>query len=302
MPGTLHAWNASDLTQEIWNSNLQPADVLGSFAKFVSPLVANGRVYVPTFSNELAIYGTKSSAQGSSAAPQVASVLNGASFIQESVSPGEIVAIFGANVGPSTQLPAKNGTKGAVSNTLGNVQQLFDNVASPLLKVSASNVRTVVPFGVSGTTQMVLQTAAGQSSVASLPVVAATPALFTSSGLGSGQASALNQDGSVNSATNPATAGSVISLFATGLGQTSPNGVDGAIVGSALSTPNLPISANVGGLASEIVYAGAAPGMIDGTFQINVRLPLNVATGPVVLLVLQAGAAIGQTGVWISIQ
>ena len=38
-PGMLHAWNASDLTQELWNSNLQAGDVLGSFAKFVSPLI-----------------------------------------------------------------------------------------------------------------------------------------------------------------------------------------------------------------------------------------------------------------------
>ena len=48
VPGTLHAWNASDLTDELWNSDLRAGDVLGSFAKFVSPLVANGRVYVPT--------------------------------------------------------------------------------------------------------------------------------------------------------------------------------------------------------------------------------------------------------------
>ena len=61
-PGTLHAWNASDLTQELWNSSLQAADVLGSFAKFASPLVANGYVYVPTLSNQLVVYGLHSTA------------------------------------------------------------------------------------------------------------------------------------------------------------------------------------------------------------------------------------------------
>lgn len=55
--GTLHAFNAADLTQELWNSDQRPRDALGAFAKFAVPLVANGRVYVPTFSNQLAIYG-----------------------------------------------------------------------------------------------------------------------------------------------------------------------------------------------------------------------------------------------------
>lgn len=58
VPGTLHAFDALDLTHELWNSNMrQGRDRLGAFAKFVAPTVANGRVYVPTWSNQLAIYG-----------------------------------------------------------------------------------------------------------------------------------------------------------------------------------------------------------------------------------------------------
>ncbi len=58
VPGMLHAFDADDLTSELWNSEMNPdRDRLGGFAKFVSPTVANGRVYVPTFSGELAIYG-----------------------------------------------------------------------------------------------------------------------------------------------------------------------------------------------------------------------------------------------------
>jgi hypothetical protein len=57
-PGTLHAFNASDLSEELWNSSLDPdADALGNFAKFAIPTVANGKVFVPTFSNQLAVYG-----------------------------------------------------------------------------------------------------------------------------------------------------------------------------------------------------------------------------------------------------
>jgi hypothetical protein len=58
IPGTLHAFDALDLTRELWNSGMEPdRDQLGGFAKFANPLVANGRVYVPTFSNQLTIYG-----------------------------------------------------------------------------------------------------------------------------------------------------------------------------------------------------------------------------------------------------
>ncbi len=56
--GTLRAFDASDVTHELWNSGQSGArDTLGNFAKFVSPVVANGRVYVATFSNQLVVYG-----------------------------------------------------------------------------------------------------------------------------------------------------------------------------------------------------------------------------------------------------
>jgi outer membrane protein assembly factor BamB len=58
VPGTLYAFNASDLTQLLWSSEMNARrDRLGRFAKFANPTVANGRVFVSTFSNELVIYG-----------------------------------------------------------------------------------------------------------------------------------------------------------------------------------------------------------------------------------------------------
>jgi outer membrane protein assembly factor BamB len=58
-PAILHAWNASDLTKELWNSSRRREDRMGSFTKFGNPLVANGRVYVATLSGELAVYGIR---------------------------------------------------------------------------------------------------------------------------------------------------------------------------------------------------------------------------------------------------
>jgi hypothetical protein len=58
VPGILRAFDATDLTNELWDSNQNAArDALGNFAKFCPPTIANGKVYVATFSNQLAVYG-----------------------------------------------------------------------------------------------------------------------------------------------------------------------------------------------------------------------------------------------------
>ena len=58
VPGILQAFDATNVTRELWNSNMVPArDSIGKFAKFVCPTVANGKVYMATFSNKLNVYG-----------------------------------------------------------------------------------------------------------------------------------------------------------------------------------------------------------------------------------------------------
>jgi hypothetical protein len=58
VPGVLRAFDASDVSHELWNSEMNPArDRLGALAKFAAPTVANGQVFVPTFSNQLVVYG-----------------------------------------------------------------------------------------------------------------------------------------------------------------------------------------------------------------------------------------------------
>ncbi|MBV8895692.1 MAG: hypothetical protein JO051_04205 [Acidobacteriaceae bacterium] len=58
VPGALRAFDAMDLTRELWDSDENPGrDALGNLAKFEAPVVADGRVYVATFSNQLDVYG-----------------------------------------------------------------------------------------------------------------------------------------------------------------------------------------------------------------------------------------------------
>lgn len=57
-PGILRAYDAANITHELWNSEMYPSrDAFGHFAKHVSPVVSNGKVYLATWSNKVAVYG-----------------------------------------------------------------------------------------------------------------------------------------------------------------------------------------------------------------------------------------------------
>jgi hypothetical protein len=57
VPGVLRAFSAENLTQQLWNSTLTPADNTMNFAKGSAPMVANGKVYVASLSNAISVYG-----------------------------------------------------------------------------------------------------------------------------------------------------------------------------------------------------------------------------------------------------
>ena len=57
-PGILRAFDANDVSHELWNNQQNPQrDAGGYYAKFASPTIANGQVYLPTFSNQVVVYG-----------------------------------------------------------------------------------------------------------------------------------------------------------------------------------------------------------------------------------------------------
>ncbi|HXB28748.1 MAG TPA: hypothetical protein VNW49_02960, partial [Puia sp.] len=58
-PGILRAFDANNITKELWNSNQSSNDNAGYYAKFCSPMIANGHVYLATFSNQVVVYGIK---------------------------------------------------------------------------------------------------------------------------------------------------------------------------------------------------------------------------------------------------
>jgi uncharacterized protein (TIGR03437 family) len=110
-------------------------------------------------------------------------------------------------------------------------------------------------------------------------VVNTAPAMFN---LGNNQAAIINQDGTVNAANNPAARGTIISIYATGEGQTNPPGKDGFLPTSAsnLSRPlaGVAVSFANGAFQGTVDYAGTAS--FDGFFQVNVVVPGGLNPGP----------------------
>ena len=160
----------------------------------------------------------------------------------------------------------------------------------------------IVPYEVSYTSVQVQVSCQGQTSdLFPVPLAASAPAIFSLDSTGKGQAAAINQDLSVNDAAHPAPIGSVISLYATGEGQTSPSGTDGVLAGPTLPQPVLPVSVAIGGIPVTPQYAGGVPGEVAGVMQVNVQIQPGVQPSNAVPVVLTVGAASSQPGVTIAV-
>lgn len=242
----------------------------------------------------------------SAAQPEISAegIASAASYSAGEVAPGEVVTIFGKNLGPSEIVSLQTDPSGRVAAELAGTQVLFDGIAAPLIYVRHDQLSAVTPFRLSGRTSTEVKVIRGtaESNVVQIPVVEARPGLFTRDASGKGQAAALNEDGSLNSADKPAAPGSVIVLYATGGGSINPPLEDGTVVSAeTLPRPILPVAVRIGGQPAEVLYAGAAPNLVAGILQINARVPPTARSGPAVPVQLQVGTFTSPAGVTIAV-
>ncbi|MGA2211919.1 MAG: protease pro-enzyme activation domain-containing protein [Bryobacteraceae bacterium] len=232
--------------------------------------------------------------------PQIVNVLNGASFTNTGLSPGQFFTIFGANLGPVGGQGLELDQNGNVATYLAGFTVLVNGTAAPLLYVSPTQINAIAPYEIASSIGQYASVQVYDNNISSgafnVKVVAAAPAIFP---LGNGQGAILNQNYTVNGPGNPAARGSLISIYGTGQGQTNPAGVDGQINGSSPASLPVPVgnvSVTIGGVkvpASKILFAGDAPYSVDGFFQVDVIIPSSVGSGnqPVVLSIGGAAGA-----------
>ncbi len=231
--------------------------------------------------------------------------VNGASFLPgRALAPGVVASI--CPVPTSTQVcqpgdPTQFGSNTQVFNELPNpvplptslagLSVLINGQAAPLYFVSPRQINFLMPSSAptGGTVDLqVIQNSTGQilgSGTVAMNV--ASPGLFAADSTGTGQVAALNEDNSVNSSGSPAPRGSVIQLFATGPGSVSGGPADGDVATGQVNTASQPrVIVGTDFVPPEnIQYSGLAPNLI-GVWQINVKIPDNVAPSNQVVVVV----------------
>jgi len=220
----------------------------------------------------------------------IGAITSAASYNASAVSPGEIVVLFGSGFGPAT-LTYGVYANGRLTASIRQTTVRFDGIAAPLIYASDSQIGAIVPYGINTSqTAATVTSAAGTSLAFNMPVASSVPGLFTADSSGSGQLAALNQDGTLNAANNPAKPLDAVVLFGTGEGQTLPAGIDGLIM-YTLAKPLLAALVTVGGQTAPIDYFGSAPQEVAGVFQLNFRVPLNAPSGNAVPVIVKIGDA-----------
>jgi uncharacterized protein (TIGR03437 family) len=214
--------------------------------------------------------------EGQELGPYLGCTVDAASFGNgDVISPGGIVTLFGSKLGPQAGVSFSL-QNGRVPTTLSGTRVLVNGEAVPVLYASYWQVNAILPFSLAEGTGPTIQVESN-GVVTNLRLDArvqnAGIAIFRADSTPNGQAAALNQDGTVNSMKNPAKAGSVIALFGTGGGPTIPASVAGEVTPLELRRLATSIVVSAGTQPLQVLYAGAAPGLVAGVMQINAKLP-----------------------------
>jgi uncharacterized protein (TIGR03437 family) len=217
-------------------------------------------------------------------------IVNGASF-SRATAPGSIISIFGKSLASVTE-PAKSLP---LPTTLAGSQVLVDGKEIPLFFVSGLQINALLPLDLALGDRRVEAIAGGYRATSSVRLEPAAPGIFTANDIAYGHGAVVNSDFSANTPANPAKAGSVIQIYATGLGRVTPAVAPGhPAAASPLSVVNTTPKVFVGGIAAEVLFAGLAPGFV-GLYQVNARIPESAPAGAAVPLWMESGAQSSNT-------
>jgi len=217
--------------------------------------------------------------------PQVlplACVGNSATYNAVAISPGDLVTLFGSGLGPQQGIAPQATVQTPYPTEAGNVEVTFDGAPAPLLWVQDRQINVIAPWALTpGTTTEVCVLNNGvTTNCLTWPVAQTDPGVYM---VDDTYAAALNEDGTVNSAQNSAAQGSVVTVFATGLGPITPPQADGSLVEPPLPTNVLPFQIGATAICFgcsefvpfDVTYFGPAQNFAAGVTRISFKAPVG---------------------------
>lgn len=222
------------------------------------------------------------------APPRIDRIVNAADFTQNT-APGGLVSLLGANLSPVNQASSTV----PLPTALGESCLTVNGVPVPMLYASNEQINAQLPFQVDGNVTVILRTPGGVSDNLNLTILPAAPSIFRSGMSGpETQIPAIvrARNNELTTVSNPIHRDDIISIYLTGLGNTSP-AVEAGFPGGAdpISVPLIVPTVSIGGAQLSVEFAGLAPGQV-GVYQINARVPRSVPTGFDVPLTVSQGA------------
>lgn len=193
--------------------------------------------------------------------------------------PGALISLVGYGIGPEAGVAASPGANG-YPTALDGVQVFFDGIAAPINYAQSTQVNAQVPFEIANETSTNITLTYGGATFGPFNVETrfGYPGFFRLQPDVSAQAFAVNQDGTFNSATNPAPRGSTIELLGAGFGFTDPPCATGSENQPGSTNLAEGYSVQVAG-GGQVVYAGGAPALACGIFQVNMVVPTDKPAG-----------------------
>ncbi len=256
-----------------------------AFTRTVAPLYSRSVIVNLTVSGFTVLPWTYDE---SVAAPKIDRVVNAAD-LTSAVAPGGLITLFGADLSP-VNLATK---EVPLPTALGDSCLTVNGLPVPLIFTSPTQINAQLPFQATGEVTLILRTPGGVSDNYNLVIQAGAPSVF--------RASVENYDSliptvirnanaTIATTSNPVHHGDSLTIYLTGLGQTSPAleaGLPGPIdpLAIALVVPVV----TLGGVSLPVSYAGLTPGEV-GVYQINVTVPRNTPTGIGVPLSITQGS------------
>jgi uncharacterized protein (TIGR03437 family) len=187
------------------------------------------------------------------AALDLTSALNAFSLLPGPVAAGEIVELTVPDFKPAQTINIGINERLPLGTTLGNTQVLFDGKPVPMIGISTGKIECIAPqdFGTNTSTTIQVNANGILSNALQEDVAPTALGLLSADGSGTGLANARNQDGTLNSASNPAKAGSSVTVFFTGAG-----------------SPPAAVATQYGVAVSVAPLHGFLPGIYSATFEI----------------------------------